>query len=176
MNKKHWIIVSLVLIAFNVFSQTEEMFILGQNDTIISTRQHISRLKSSGYVLPFTSLLTLPFFDDFARPGIFPYQPFWADQNVFINNTFCIKPPSINVATFDALGSNGLLHTNASSSEFASDTLTSQPFNLTNHIAGAISNNLYIKKSAGMFIKISDTSYYKSLNSYKLLRTDIYNY
>jgi len=176
MNKKQWLLISFVLIAINVFSQTEEMFILGQNDTIINTRKHVSHLKSSTFVLPYTSLLTLPFFDDFARPGIFPNQTFWADQNVYVNNTFCLLPPSINVATFDALGSNGLLYPDASSSEFSADTLTSQPFNLSNHPVGAVSENLYIKNSDGTYRRISDTCYYKSGNSYKLLRSAVYNY
>jgi len=176
MNKKGWLIIGFILFTCTAFSQTEELFMLGQNDTIIATRKNVSHLKSTGFVLPYTDFLTLPFYDDFARPGVFPYQKNWADQNVYINNTFCILPPSLGVATFDALGSDGLLHYNASSSVFAADTLTSQPFNFQNHIVGAISDNLYKRNTSGSFDKISDSMYYKVNTSFKSLISAVYFY
>lgn len=176
MNKKQWVTLCFVLFAINLFSQTEEFFILGQNDSIINSREQQSRLKSNSFVLPYSSLLHLPFFDDFARPGIFPYKGYWADENVYINNTFCKLPPSIFVATFDALGSNGLLHKNASSSVFAADTLTSQPFDLENHDVFVVSTNLYTKSNLGIYTKISENHFYKSNNSFVLLLSSPYNY
>jgi len=175
MNRKYWSLICFLLFALNVFSQTEELFLLGQNDTIISTRQHNSRLKSNSLVLPYTSILNLPFFDDFSRPTIFPYQKLWADQNVYINNTFCINPSSINVATFDALGADGLLHANAASSYFAADTLTSRPINLLDYVVGANSNNLFFKRS-GTYINIGDSVYYKIKTLYNKLNSVVYNY
>ena len=176
MNKKQWFTLCFVLFAINLFSQTEDFFILGQNDSIINSRQHQSRLKSNSFFLPYSSLLHLPFFDDFARPGIFPYKGYWADENVYINNTFCKLPPSIFVATFDALGSNGLLHKNASSSVFAADTLTSQPFDLEKHDVFIVSTNLYLKSSPGIYSKISENHFYRSNNSFVLLFSSPYNY
>ena len=175
MNKKSWIASLLLLCAFNVFSQTEEFFILGQNDTLIKANQSQMRLKSLGIDLPYTSLLSLPFYDDFARQGVYPYKTFWADQNVYINNSFCTLPPSINVATFDALGYNGLLHKNASSMTFAADTLTSQPFNLKTHPVTVASNLLYRKNTLGSFERISDSLYYKA-DTFKVLSKSIFNY
>ena len=176
MNKRKILIFCFILIAINVFSQNEELIMLGQNDTIVATRHKTSHLKSNSFVLPYTTLLSLPFYDDFARPGVFPYNGRWADQNVYINNTFCILPPSINVATFDALGSDGLLHKNAASSVFASDTLTSQPFNLKNYIVGAKSDNLYRKTIGDSFDKISDSMYYKKDTNYYSSIASVYFY
>ncbi|HMY85122.1 MAG TPA: T9SS type A sorting domain-containing protein [Saprospiraceae bacterium] len=49
----------------------------------------------------------LPFFDDFAYNDKYPDQRRWVDKNVFINNTMGDNPPSVGVATFDGLNSNG---------------------------------------------------------------------
>jgi len=174
---KHLLYICIMFLASSVYSQTEDFFISAHNDTIIKTRQSGARLKSFQSALPYTSLLTLPFFDDFARPGIFPYQGHWADQNVFVNNCFAIMPPSIFVATFDALGPDGLLYSNASTSEFAADTLTSLPFNLKNRPSGAPSDNLYIinraasKTNDTVYSNIGDSLYYKSDTTYYLLKS-----
>lgn len=176
MNKKQWFTLCFVLFALNLFSQTEEFFLLGQNDSIINSRQQQSKLKSNSFILPYSSLLHLPFYDDFARPGIFPYKNNWADENVYVNNTFCKLPPSLFVATFDALGSNGLLHKNASSSVFAADTLTSQPFDLENHEVFFVSTNLYTKSSLGVFSRISNDHFYRINNTFQLLYSSPYNY
>lgn len=49
----------------------------------------------------------LPFFDDFSTTSVYPDSKLWIDNNVFINNTMAWQPPSIGVATFDGLNSNG---------------------------------------------------------------------
>ena len=51
--------------------------------------------------------LTLPFFDDFAYDSKYPDPVRWVDNNVYVNNTMADMPPSIGVATFDGLNSNG---------------------------------------------------------------------
>jgi hypothetical protein len=53
---------------------------------------------------------TLPFFEDFSTSGIFPDQGKWADNYVFINNSFPVDPISSGVATFDAVDSKGDLY------------------------------------------------------------------
>lgn len=75
--------------------------------------------------------LELPFFDDFSSYSIFPADTTWADRDVFINNGYAVSPPSIGVATFDALDNTGALHQTASSSQFEADLLTSLPINLS---------------------------------------------
>jgi hypothetical protein len=82
-----------------------------------------SRLKSS-------TVLTLPFYDDFSYKQSTPASRLWSDRYVFINNTFSTDQVNQGVATFDALDENGDLYSNAAAIPFPADTLTSLPINL----------------------------------------------
>lgn len=76
--------------------------------------------------------LELPFFDDFSKISVIPNDSLWVDAAVFINADFAINPPSIGVATFDALDSRGNAYGDISPGQFGpADTLTSQPINLS---------------------------------------------
>ena len=72
----------------------------------------------------------LPFFDDFSGDSIIPDQKKWADDFVFINNTYSEDQITQGIATMDALNSSGNLYESASSMVFEADRLTSQPLNL----------------------------------------------
>ncbi|MCL2412685.1 MAG: T9SS type A sorting domain-containing protein [Bacteroidales bacterium] len=75
--------------------------------------------------------LKLPFFDDFSSlSSPFPNDLLWEDNMVFINASFPLFPPTIGVATFDALDANGRLYEHASVYPFGADTLTSRPIRL----------------------------------------------
>lgn len=74
--------------------------------------------------------IELPFIDDFSTTQVYPDSKLWDDKNVFINSAYQVNPPTIGVATFDALDPSGHLYKNASSSPFSSDTLTSKRINL----------------------------------------------
>ncbi len=74
--------------------------------------------------------LELPFFDDFAKPLIYPDTNLWEDNFVFINQGFGDDPPSIGVATFDMLNQAGEIYSTASNMGFEADKLTSRPINL----------------------------------------------
>lgn len=76
--------------------------------------------------------LDLPFFDDFSQniPG-YPDQTRWADSLAYINNSYPVNPPSVGVATLDAVDATGTLYSQASSSPFLADALTSQPIQLS---------------------------------------------
>lgn len=68
----------------------------------------------------------LPFFDDFSNnEGVFPDQQHWTDNYVFINNDYAINPPTVGVATFDAIDNFGVLYSQASPFSFGADTLSS---------------------------------------------------
>ena len=57
-----------------------------------------------------TPPLQLPFFDDFSKPHnqIYPDTSHWEDSySVWVNDGMAIRPPTINVATFDGLDSAG---------------------------------------------------------------------
>ncbi|MCL2413390.1 MAG: T9SS type A sorting domain-containing protein [Bacteroidales bacterium] len=75
--------------------------------------------------------LLLPFLDDFSSlHSPFPNDSLWEDNMVFINASFPLFPPTIGVATFDALDATGRLYEHAASYPFGADTLTSRPIRL----------------------------------------------
>ncbi len=74
--------------------------------------------------------LDLPFFEDFTDEGPWPQETRWTDNDVFVNNTFCLNPVSQGVATFDALNNMGLLYEEAETYQFEADRLTSVPLNM----------------------------------------------
>lgn len=104
--------------------------------------------------------LMLPFVDDFSGTTIYPDQKNWMDKAVFVNNTFPINPPSINVATFDGLSATGVPY---GVGHAACDTLTSFPINLNGlSIADSVYLSFFIQpKGLGMEPDLGD-----SLNLY----------
>ncbi len=75
--------------------------------------------------------LELPFFDDFSEYTFYPDNKKWVGDNVFVNYDYPINPPSLGVATLDAVKNTGEFYSNAgyNNSVFA-DTLCSRPINL----------------------------------------------
>lgn len=76
------------------------------------------------------SPLELPFFDDFARDEVTPNRQYWQDSHVLINQTYAINPPTIGVATFDAINRKGELYSHLTTTSKPMDYLTSNPINL----------------------------------------------
>lgn len=100
---------------------------LSDNPVLIKQGNKVSKLKAGSD----TIILKLPFIDDFSSSNAYPDQSKWIDKYVFINSTFPINPPSIGVATFDALDENGHLYTYADSiTNFNADQLTSRMIDL----------------------------------------------
>lgn len=77
--------------------------------------------------------LGLPFFDDFSTSANSQDLNKWTKNGgVYINNTFTTNHPTLNVATFDGLQSNGIPYDFSNSlAEGATDSLTSLPINLS---------------------------------------------
>lgn len=82
-----------------------------------------------------TPPLTLPFFEDFSKPfnEIYADTNRWQDSySVWVNDGMAIRPPTINVATFDGLDSAGRAY---SSNDILltgyADNLTSRPIDLS---------------------------------------------
>lgn len=73
-----------------------------------------------------TVILELPFFDDFADYEGLPDTKRWLTNQAFVNKDFAPQPPTIGMATLDALNANGDLYPQASTNLFAADTLASQ--------------------------------------------------
>lgn len=77
-------------------------------------------------------LLELPLSDDFSYNSVYPDPAIWADNYAYINNGYAVNPPTIGVATMDALDQNGSVYPFATISPktFDADLLTSHPINL----------------------------------------------
>jgi len=75
-------------------------------------------------------MLKLPFFEDFSTSNVVPDPTRWADENVFVNNSFGLEPISVGVATLDAIDSKGEVYSN-NNLPVSSDVLTSLPFDLS---------------------------------------------
>ena len=107
------------------FSQ-EAVVGLQSNYSITSSSENQSKSISSLS----SDTIELPFFDDFSGKSVFPDSRKWADNFVFINNTYSDKQITTGVATFDAIDNRGKMYETAISSGFGGDALTSLPINL----------------------------------------------
>jgi len=86
--------------------------------------------------------LTLPVWDDFSTSFNEPDTSIWVDsESVFINSGLGLQPPSINVASFDGLQSDGSPYSNNESSQGKTDSLTSCPIDLS---AFSAANDIYL--------------------------------
>lgn len=76
--------------------------------------------------------VSLPFFDDFSYEGIRPNPALWQDDDVLVNRNFAVEPPSIGVATFDAVDYSGKPYPAGSGGAATTirDYLTSAPLNM----------------------------------------------
>lgn len=87
--------------------------------------QHSAAAKSSAAV-------GLPFFDDFAKPALnHQLSTFnWEPGGATVGTGYGELPPTIGMATLDAIGPDGNLYPQASTSPFPADTLCSRPLRL----------------------------------------------
>lgn len=153
--------IAFLTLSINVFAQTEVV----QFDYLPQGISMPASSLKSLHTLSLQPLITLPFFDDFSSTSPYPNTQRWVDSNVYINDCFAIKPPSVGVATFDALNKYGRLHESASSSVFYADTLTSRPIALAglNTVSNKPSDSLafsfyYQRGSLGYVQNIPDES------------------
>lgn len=75
-----------------------------------------------------TTVATIPFFDDFV--GAMPAPQRWQPGGVTVEDGHGLQPPTVGVATLDALDASGHLYEQAVTSLFPADTLCSQPIRL----------------------------------------------
>ncbi len=79
------------------------------------------------------SQLSLPFIDDFSYDDPNVDHLLWKKSSVFVNRTYSIEPPTIGVATFDGLDSNGFAYSiNISNPQGFADTLLSREIKMNN--------------------------------------------
>jgi hypothetical protein len=126
-----------MLFCFVRVSTAQEMLVgIQVNPALEHSAQHQKFWKSAQAV----DTISLPFFDDFSYPQVYP-DPFkWSDNHVFINTSYPVLPVSLGVATFDILDSTGVLYQQAGTQVFLADALTSQPIDL----ALPVSDSIYL--------------------------------
>lgn len=110
--------------------------------------------------------LSLPFFEDFSEQNPFPSPDRWEDDFAFVNRTFADNPPSMGVATLDALNQNGELYSTLSQNQSVGDLLTSRPINLdtyteVNPISISTTELFYFDNISGTYLP-SDSLWYVS--------------
>ena len=119
-------LVFFLVIPFSLSAQEEVLTGLTGNPMLMRSQSQ-SSLQVYG-ALP--EAVKLPFVDDFSNYMGIPNQKLWKDKQAFVNQGFSIAPPTLGVATLDALDQNGKIYAHANSTQFAADTLTSQPIRL----------------------------------------------
>ena len=83
----------------------------------------------------------LPFFDDFSDDSFRPDARLWQDEDVLVNRNFAVLPPSLGVATFDAVDFDGRPYedTNGGRGTVPRDYLTSTPLDMRGEDGAALS-------------------------------------
>jgi hypothetical protein len=134
MNKKKILsgvekLVFVILLLFFVSGiNAQEVVVPLEHNSMLS---HYYSNPSNNSVQSTTKQLLLPFIEDFSSSFGYPAKSHWADSNVYVNNDYPYNPPSVNVATFDAIDAKGWVYDHAASYPFTADTLTSKAINLS---------------------------------------------
>ncbi len=76
------------------------------------------------------SSVSLPFFDDFSRPTDVLQSSLWEACGATVGTGYGELPPTVGMATLDALDATGNLYSQASTSTFPADTLLSRAIRL----------------------------------------------
>lgn len=119
--RKTLLIIFVALLGVNLSFAQEILTGLRHNPVLMNKQKNNTKSTTPVY---------LPFFDDFSNYTGYPKSSLWNDNQAFVNNSFPVYPPSIGVATLDALDENGQIYAHAETRPFGADTLTSRPINL----------------------------------------------
>lgn len=115
------VVLTLVGMVFSSqFSQAQELLVPLQTAPVESRRAPKST----------PAAVALPFFDDFAGSQGQPAPQRWQSAGVTVDHGERLLPPTVGVATLDALDASGRLYSNNATSLFAADTLLSLPLRL----------------------------------------------
>ena len=121
----------LIIISFFLFNS-----LFGQ-EVLTDLNNSFNGLQEENYFMKSKSSLGLPFIDDFSAISSQVDNTIWDNSSVLINRTYGINPPTIGVATFDGLDTEGLARDLfASTISEPSDTLLSKEIDLSNISSG----------------------------------------
>lgn len=119
------VIITSLIVLLPLFLEAQEVI------TGLQSNSKITSLPLSKSAKGITAdTLQLPFFDDFSNNTSYPDPGKWADDHVFINNTYSDKQITKGIATFDILDNSGMMYEINSPYGFEADKLTSVPINL----------------------------------------------
>ncbi len=161
MNIKKYLLVFFLLFQFKGIAQNEIIVPLKYNK-VLTNNQLKSNLNNRFFMVN----LNLPFIDDFSNNSPYPDNTKWLDNKVYVNNTFCINPVTLGVATFDGLNELGNPYNNSfATAQGGCDTLTSRPINLYSKPLGgnySLADSLvlsfyYEKKGLGDAPEVADS-------------------
>lgn len=131
MKKGFTAIVFTVLIFCFASAQKDSLYPLNSNPKLFSRVPAAASAAKIASAAP----LSLPFFDDFAQPLLFPDTSKWMNDStaVFLNTTYPRAPFTIGVVTFDGLNVHGYPYNIFAgvTSSAGADTLTSRPIDLS---------------------------------------------
>ena len=116
----------LLIFIFSIFTAKSQYLIFPGTNALVKNQSKLLNEKD----LRANDTLKVPFFDDFSRPTIYPNSKLWSDNFAFVNQTLAVNPPSIGVATLDAISFDGSIYETSSTYGFVADFLTSKPIYL----------------------------------------------
>ena len=103
-----------LLLIFSPLTLSSQEVLSGlQGNAVAETYYSKTQISKKSGVVPDT--LELPFIDDFSDSFVEPKAKLWSDKYAFINSSYAIYPPTIGVATMDALNYDGSHYPNAGS-------------------------------------------------------------
>jgi hypothetical protein len=115
----------VLILPFSGVSGQELIGLTENQEVKKAARELYSREKTTADAVS----LKLPFFEDFSVLKVYPDQSKWTGLSVFVNSSFPDLPPSIGVATLDAIDATGEVYA-INDRVTPSDTLTSLPIDL----------------------------------------------
>jgi len=121
------LITLFLLFTSTIFSFAQEKLIgLSSNPQLLNHKLNTDTNKKKSLVT-----VELPFFDDFSTSNLYPNTDLWADSFAFINSSYPYQPPTVGVATLDAINKKGEFYSGSAYGKvFIADYLSSQLINL----------------------------------------------
>ena len=129
MTYRHLLLALCISIGASPLFAQEVISPLTWNPALYYEQEALSKVSKPAFKK--SEVLELPFFDDFSSTRTYPDKARWIDRDVYINTSFCVRPPSHGVATFDGLDQRGFpYNTDGFNNPRPCDSLTSCPIDI----------------------------------------------
>ncbi|MFH0893057.1 MAG: T9SS type A sorting domain-containing protein [Bacteroidota bacterium] len=130
---KKIILVILTVLATNTFVASQEV--------VVPLETPVQKLSYQNFIFSpsqkaLSDTIQLPFLDDFSSSDVYPDASLWSDNFVYINSSYPKNPPTLGVASFDALNDSGNVYTQANFFPVITDYLTSKGIRLDSLFSG----------------------------------------